>query len=138
MRSAHGVGLTVRVAVRVTPAWTAAITAVSSVEMTTVATGNAAAVSPSGTVAVAGTVTEARFEVSATTAPPAGAAPVSVSVPVAPAPPWTLAGERDKDCSAGAPGVELPQPTPRTARSTRTATVQRGTFMAGSLACDAG
>jgi hypothetical protein len=86
-------GVTVSVAVWVTPAQTAVI--VTEVEEATpsVVTVKVFVEAPAGTVTEAGTVAAPVFEEdSVTTTPPAGAGPVSVTVPVELLPPTTLAG----------------------------------------------
>ena len=89
----EGGGVTVMVAVRVTPAYVADTTDVA-VEVTgLVETDTAELVAPAATVAVAGTVTAAvLLLVRETTAPPDGAGAVSVTVPDALPPPWRVDG----------------------------------------------
>jgi hypothetical protein len=86
-------GVTVSVAVFVTPPLDAVI--VTGVEEATfaVATEKVVEVEPAGTVTFAGTVAAAVFAlVRATVAPPGGALPVMITVPVEELPPATLAG----------------------------------------------
>ena len=86
-------GLTVKMAVRLTPPKVAvSVTAVADATDVVVA-ANVALVAPAATVTLAGTVTALFALVSATCAPPVGAAAVRVTVPVEEAPPTTLVGE---------------------------------------------
>jgi len=85
-------GCTARVAVRVTPAATAARVADTLAATVVVEATNVAVAAPSATVTLAGTVTAAALLESVTRTPPAGAAEVSVTVPVEDAPPVTVAG----------------------------------------------
>ena len=88
-------GVTVMVAVRVTPLYVADTTEVVVDDTTLVETDAVALLTPAGTVKVAGTDTVAGALLdSATAAPPLGAAAVSVTVAVALAPPCTLEGLR--------------------------------------------
>jgi hypothetical protein len=105
-------GVTVREAVRVTPALVAVI--VTGVEAVTdvVVAVNGAVVAPAATVTLAGTVAAGvLLLVSVTTAPPDGAALVSVAVPVDELPPTTVDGLSEiaeSDAGAGAAcGVKL-------------------------------
>lgn len=63
--------------------------------------GKLAAVAPSATVTLAGTVAAALLLDSVTTAPPEGAGPLRVTVPTEAVPPVTLGGFNDTDKSAG-------------------------------------
>ena len=94
--------LTVRVALRVRPAYVAEIV-VLALELTAVVeTVNVALVAPAGTVTLAGTVAAAVLLLeSAIDAPPDGAAASSVTVPVELSPPVTVVGLRASDDSAG-------------------------------------
>src|SRR4051812_40506952 len=74
-----------------------------------VVTGNVTATASAGTVTLAGTVTEGEWEVSVTTAPPAGAAAVRKTVPVADPPPTTadMFTETRLRVGPGSPGVKV-------------------------------
>jgi len=85
-------GLTVSVAVLVTPARTAEIVAAVGVAGAAVVTVKVALVAPAGTVTLAGTVAAAALLDSDTTAPPLGAALVRVTLPCELPPPVTLVG----------------------------------------------
>ncbi len=85
-------GVTVNVAVRVTPPKTAEIVAVVEAVTVLVVIVKVAVVAPAGTVTLAGTAVAVESSESVTTAPPAGAAPVSATVPVDELPPVTLVG----------------------------------------------
>ena len=101
-----GGGVTVKVAVRVTPFQ--AVVSVTAVEAATapVVTGKLALVAPAAIVTLAGTeaIAELALE-SVTGVPPDGAALVSVTVPVAELPPTTLVGESESDERLGALGA---------------------------------
>ena len=88
-------GLTVRIAVLVTPARTAEMVAAVEVAGAVVVTVKVALVAPAGTVTLAGTVAAAALLESDTTAPPLGAALVRVTLPNEVPPPVTLAGFSD-------------------------------------------
>src|SRR3954447_16142601 len=85
-------GLTVSVAVRLTPADVAVIVAAVVALTEVVVAVNVLLVAPALTVTLAGTVTAAELSDSVTTAPPAGAAALSVTVPVDELPPTTADG----------------------------------------------
>ncbi len=85
-------GLTVSVAVRVTPASVAVMVAAVGVAVELVATVKVALAAPAATVTLAGTVAAAALLESATTEPPDGAALVKVTLPCEVAPPVTLTG----------------------------------------------
>lgn len=88
-------GVTVRVAVFVTPPATAVIVASVARATLRACTGNVAEVALAGTVTLAATVATAVLELlRATMAPPAGAGPLSVTVPVENDPPTTVVGAR--------------------------------------------
>lgn len=97
-------GVTVRVAVRLTPPKLAVI--VTGVEAVTldVVMANVAVVAPAATVTEGGTAAALPLLESMTAAPPAGAAALSVTVPVADAPPETLEGETARVDSVAVPG----------------------------------
>jgi hypothetical protein len=86
-----GGGVTVRLALRVTPS-VPAITTVVLTDTALVFTEKLAAVAPAATVTLAGTVAAAWLLVSVTTAPPEGATPLKETVPVEALPPTTLEG----------------------------------------------
>lgn len=89
---------TVSVAVRETPLAEAVMVVPLVAAATRVETGKVVLVNPPGTVAVAGTVAAAVFELeSETTRPPAGAPTVRKMVPVALLPPSTVAGDTNRD-----------------------------------------
>jgi hypothetical protein len=101
-------GVTVRVAVRVTPAALAVI--VTGVDVVTALVGIAkvALVAPCATDTLAGTVAAVLLSDSATVNPPAGAADVSVTVPCEEAPPVTLVGLTETaESAAAADGVTV-------------------------------
>ena len=89
-------GLSVRVAVRVTPLRVAVTVTVVVVATLTVVVVKVAVVAPAGTVTLAGVVADVLLSDRVTTAPPVGAGPSRVTVPVeefAPvAPPVKLVG----------------------------------------------
>lgn len=96
----------VRVAVRVTPPWAAAMVTDVDVETAVVAMVKVALVAPAGTVTVAGTVAAGLLLARSMTAPPGGAAALSVTVAVDdPLPPVTVLGERPSPETASGPGV---------------------------------
>jgi hypothetical protein len=74
-------GLTVSVAVRVTPARDAVMVAATGLAGAVVVTVKVAPVAPAGTVTLAGTLAAAALLDKATTAPPDGAALVKVTLP---------------------------------------------------------
>ena len=85
-------GLTVSVAVLVTPAMTAEMLAAVEVAGAVVVAVKVALVAPAGTVTLAGTLAAAALLESVTTAPPDGAALVRVTLPCEVPPPVTLVG----------------------------------------------
>jgi hypothetical protein len=96
-------GVTVSVAVRVTPAALAVIVTGVDVVTALVEIANVALVAPCATDTLAGTVAAVLLLESDTPNPPAGAAAVSVTVPCAPLPPTTLVGLTDTaESAAGA------------------------------------
>jgi hypothetical protein len=100
-----GAGVTVRVAVRVTPLRIAEIVTVVEALTALVEMAKTAFVAPSETVALAGTpATPPLLLESETVAPPAGAAPESVTTPWEGEPPLTLDGLVTRPWSVGAAG----------------------------------
>jgi hypothetical protein len=94
-------GLSVSVAVCVplkTPPMLTVVMAATAV----LVTWNVVVVSPSATLALAGTVAATLSEESETTAPPAGATPSRITVPVDELPPAMLAGFTEIEVSVGA------------------------------------
>src|SRR3954451_979827 len=85
-------GLTVSVAMRLTPAYVAVMVAVVAAVIDVVVAVNVLLVAPAATVTLVGTVTAAELSDNATTAPPAGAAALRVTVPVDELPPTTAVG----------------------------------------------
>lgn len=85
-------GLTVSVAVLVTPARAAVMVAAVEAVVVVVEAVKVALVAPAATVTLAGTVARTLLLESATTAPPAGAALAKVTLPCEVPPPVTLAG----------------------------------------------
>jgi hypothetical protein len=100
-------GLIVKVAVRVTPLYTAVIVTVLTALTGMVVTVNVAVVEPAGTVTLAGVVALALLSESVTTAPPAGAKPVKVTVPVEDVPPVTAVGLMATEVSAAGLTVKV-------------------------------
>ncbi|CAN5579232.1 hypothetical protein BH24CHL1_BH24CHL1_06170 [soil metagenome] len=98
---AAAVGLTVRVAVRVTPAYVAVI--VTGVDPATdvVVMLKLTLNCPARTLTLAGTVAAACESDSVTLRPPDGAAALRVTVPVEELPPVTLVGFTETDVSVG-------------------------------------
>jgi hypothetical protein len=85
-------GVTVRLAVFVTPAYEAEIVTIFFSDTTFVFTGKMAEVAPFSTVTLVGTIATFLLLASATTAPPAGAGPDNVTVPCEGIPPFTVVG----------------------------------------------
>jgi hypothetical protein len=112
-----GGGVTVRDAVRVTPAWEAEI--VTDVELATaiVVTWNVPIAVPAGMVTLAGTVAaDVLLLERETTVPPAGAGPLRVTVPVDGLPPFTLVGlsaSEDRTGELGGGTLVVPVPPPQ-------------------------
>ena len=102
-------GVTVRVAVRVTPPALAVIVTGVDVVTALVAIAKVALVAPCATDTLAGTVAAVLLSDSATVSPPAGAADVSVTVPCEEAPPVTLVGltETAESAAGAADGVTV-------------------------------
>jgi len=99
--------VTVRPAVRVTPARVAVMVTVVEAVTEPVVSVNPALVEPAATVTLAGTVAAAVLLLERlTTAPPAGAAPLRVAVPCEDVPPVTLEGLMASDDSV----TPLPEP----------------------------
>jgi len=94
-------GLSVSVAVRVTPLRVAVTVTVVVAPTATVVTVKVALVAPAATVTLAGVVADELLSDKVTAAPPAGAGPVKVTVPVEEIPPVRLAGLMDSVVSAG-------------------------------------
>jgi hypothetical protein len=101
-----GGGVTVKLALRVTPS-VPAITTVVFAETTLVFTAKLAEVAPAATVTLAGTVAAALLLDSVTAAPPAGATPLNVTVPLEALPPTTLVGLSESAESVTGAGVPL-------------------------------
>jgi hypothetical protein len=95
-------GLSVSVAVFVTPLRVAVMVTVVAAPTETLVTVNVALVAPAGTVTLAGVVVDALLSDNVTAAPPVGAGPSSVTVPVEEVPPVTVAGLMDTLVRAGA------------------------------------
>jgi hypothetical protein len=95
-------GVTLRVAVLVTPLYDAEIVTVVVVETAVVVMRNVTLFAPAGTVTEAGTEVLGSLLASATTVPPEGAGPFSVTVfnPVIWLPPTTEVGESEMPVSA--------------------------------------
>lgn len=87
-------GLTVRLAVRLTPPAVAVIVTVVCAVTDVVVAVNVALVAPAAMVTLAGTAADVLELASETETPPLGAALVRVTVPVEDEPPATLVGER--------------------------------------------
>ena len=105
---AGGAGVTLRVAVRVTPLYAAEMVTELVAVTETVVTVNVAVVAPAGIETLAGTVVTAGLElVNVTTAPPLGAALVNVAVPCEEFPPVTVVGfsVREERLAGGGGGV---------------------------------
>jgi hypothetical protein len=103
-------GVTVSVAVRVTPPALAVMVAGVDVETAPVVTVKVALVAPCATVTLAGTVAAPALLASVTANPPEGAAAVKLIVPCDAVPPTTLAGftaiaESEAGAGGGADGV---------------------------------
>ena len=90
-------GLTVRVALRVTPPDAPVMTADVGDETPVVVTVKVRLVDPAATVTLGGTVTALELSDRATTVPPEGAAALSRTVPVEELPPVTVVGLRDTE-----------------------------------------
>jgi hypothetical protein len=102
-----GGGVTVRVAVRVTPPALAVIVADVDVVTALVGIAKVALVVPCATETLAGTVAAVLLLDSETTRPPDGAADVRVTVPCEEVPPVTLVGlTASAESAAGASGGE--------------------------------
>jgi hypothetical protein len=103
-------GVTVSVAVRVTPPALAVMVAGVDVETAPVVTVKVALVAPCATVTLAGTVAAPALLASVTANPPEGAAAIKLIVPCDAVPPTTLAGftaiaESEAGAGGGADGV---------------------------------
>ena len=88
-------GVTVSVAVRLTPLYVPVTVTLTLAVTAVVVTVKVALVAPASTVTLAGTVAAALLLESVTSAPPVGAAEVNVAEPVAEAGPTTLVGLTD-------------------------------------------
>ena len=104
-------GITVRVAVRVTPPYDAEMVADVDEVTTLVLIVNVALVAPAATVTLPGTVAAELSLDSVTCAPPAGAGPLRVTVPVAELPPMTIGGLTTRDSSVTAGPRVVPNST---------------------------
>lgn len=98
----RSIGLTVRVAVLLTPPCAAVIVMVLFAVTTVVVTANVADEAPAATVTLAGTEATAGVALDSVTAePPAGAGPFRLTVPVEPLPPVTDVGFKETESSRG-------------------------------------
>jgi len=118
-------GLTVSMAVRVTPPYAPEIVAAVEEATAVVPIGKAAELEPEGTVTEAGTEAAPDEDPRTTTAPPAGAGASKVAVPVAEAPPTRLEGETEIAASDTVDGAGF-QPSCTTSKSLAASAAKAG------------